>query len=151
MRRLYLKDCAAGDVVEDVYVLTGKQFSATSTGKYFIKGFISDRTAQVTARMWNATRDIFTAMPDSGFIKVRGRIENYQNNLQFIIEQMWPAKDGTYEVLDLMPHTTRDIGEMCTKLREICQSIQNRHLGALIQAYLDDEQLMGNFCKSPAA
>jgi 3'-5' exoribonuclease len=151
MRRLYLRDCAPGDIVDDVYVVSGKQFAASSNGKYYIKAFVSDRTCQVTARMWNATRDIFTAMPDSGFIKVRGRIENYQNNLQFIIEQMWPAKDGTYEVLDLMPHTTRDIGEMCTKLREICQSIQNRHLGALIQAYLDDEQLMGNFCKSPAA
>src|SRR5512138_3415731 len=89
MRRLYLRDCAPGDVVEDVFVITGKQFSATNTGKYFIKAFVSDRTCQVTARMWNATRDIFNAIPDSGFVRVRGRIENYQNNLQFIIEQLW--------------------------------------------------------------
>jgi 3'-5' exoribonuclease len=31
------------------------------------------------------------------------------------------------------------------------QSIQNRHLNALIQAYLDDECLMKNFCRAPAA
>jgi 3'-5' exoribonuclease len=151
MRRLYLRDCAPGDIVDDVYVVSGKQFAASSNGKYYIKAFVSDRTCQITARMWNATRDIFSAIPDSGFIKIRGRIENYQNNLQFIIEQMWPAKDGTYEVNDLMPHTTRDINEMCVKLREICQSIQNRHLAALIQSYLDDKEMMNNFCKSPAA
>lgn len=151
MRRLYLRDCVSGDVVEDVYVLTGKQFSATSTGKFFIKAFISDRTSQITARMWNATRDIFNAMPDSGFLKVRGRVENYQNNLQFIIEQMWPAKEGTFEIADLVPHTTKNIDQMCKKLHEMIESINNRHIAAILQVYLDDDELMTAFCKAPAA
>ncbi len=151
MRRLYLCDCAAGDVVEDVYVVTGKQFSASSTGKFFIKAFVSDRSSQVTARMWNATRETFSAMPDSGFLKVRGRVENYQNNLQFIIEQMWPAKDGSFEIADLIPHTDKHIPTMCERLTEILGSIQNRHLSALIDAYLEDRKLMDDFCKAPAA
>ena len=148
---MYLRDCAPGDVIEDVYVVSGKQFSATQTNKHFIKAFVSDRTCQVTARMWNATRDVFNAMPESGFVRLRGRVENYQNNLQIIIEQMWAAKDGTFEVDDLMPHTVKDIDTMCQRVFEICQSVQNRHLSALLQTYLDDEELMNNLCKAPAA
>jgi 3'-5' exoribonuclease len=151
MRRLFLRDCAAGDVIEDVYVLTGKQIAATNTGKYFIKGMISDRSAQLNARMWNATRDIFNALPESGFARFRGRVENYQNNLQFIIEQIWPAKEGEFSIDDLIPHTTKNIDEMCRRLHEMLGSIQNRHLGALMQAYLDDDNLMNRFCKAPAA
>ncbi len=151
MRRLYLNNSAPGDIIDDVYVITGKQFSATSTGKYFIKAFVSDRTAQLTARMWNATRDIFNAIPESGFLKVRGRVENYQNNLQFIIEQMWPAREGTFEAAELIPTTTRDIPEMSRRLVEVLGSIQNRHLAALVHAYLDDAKLMENFSKAPAA
>jgi 3'-5' exoribonuclease len=151
MRRLYLKDCVAGDMVDDVYVVSNKQFSPTQTGKFFIKAFVSDRSAQVNARMWNATRDIFNAMPDSGFLKIRGRIENYQNNLQFIIEQMWPAKDGTFELDDLVPHTSKNVDEMCVRLHDMIGSIQNRHIGAILQTYLDDNELMGRFCKAPAA
>jgi 3'-5' exoribonuclease len=151
MRRLYLKDCVPGDVVEDVFVISGKQFSATATGKYFIKGFVSDRSCQITARMWNATRDIFNAMPESGFLKIRGRVENYQMNLQFIIEQMWPAKPGTFDIEDLVPHTEKNIDEMFAKLVEIIGSIQNRHLGAILQVYLDDQELMTQFRKAPAA
>src|ERR1700760_3955104 len=105
MRRIYLRDCQAGDLLEDVFIVSGKQLGTTQGGKHFIKGFVSDKTSQVTARMWNASRDIFNALPESGFVRVRGRVENYQNNLQFIIEQLWPAKDGTFEVDDLMPHT----------------------------------------------
>lgn len=151
MRRLFLRDCEPGDVVEDVFVLTGKQLSATTTGKFFIKAFVSDRTTQVTARMWNASREMFAALPESGFLRLRGRVENYQNNLQLIIEQFWPARDGTYDAADLMPHTTRDIDEMCQKIFELCGSIQNRYLSALVQAFLDDEELITNFCKAPAA
>ena len=126
MRRLYLRDCQPGDLIEDVFVVSGKQFAASANNKHYVKAFVSDRTTQVTARMWNATRDLFNAMPESGFVRLRARIENYQNNLQCIIEQFWPAKDGTFEIGDLLPQTTKDIGQMCAKLSEMLGSIQNR-------------------------
>ena len=150
-RRTFLKDCSSGDVIDDVYILTNKQLAATNTGKYFIKAFVSDRSCQMTARMWNATRELFNNLPDGGALRVRGRIENYQNNLQLIIETLAPVRDGTFDMGELIPHTDKDIPDMCRKLHELCGSIQNRHLAALVQAYLDDEQLMGNFCKAPAA
>jgi 3'-5' exoribonuclease len=151
MRRLFLRDCQPGDVIEDVFVLSGKQLSATTTNKHFIKAFVSDKSCQIVSRMWNATRDLFNALPESGFVRLRGRVENYQNNNQFIIEQIWPAKEGTFDLEDLLPHSSKDINQMCQKLFEICGSIQNRHLAALIQAYLDDEPLMNDFCRAPAA
>lgn len=151
MPRLFLCDCASGDIVEDVFVMTGKQLSAGSNGKYFIKCSISDRSNQINARMWNATRDVFNALPDSGFIRVRGRVENYQNNLQFIIEQCWPAKDGTFEIGDLIPKTDKDIDQMCRRIHEMLDSILNRHVSAIVQAYVDDRELMEKFCRAPAA
>lgn len=138
-------------MVEDVFVITAKQFAATSTGKYFIKAFVSDRTAQVTARMWNATREGFNNIPDGGFVYIRGRIENYQSNLQFIIEQVGPAKEGSFDLAELIPHTEKDIPAMAARLAEMLGSIQNRHLSALVHAYLDDAKLMEKFRKAPAA
>ena len=151
MRQKYLRDCQAGDIAEDVYVISGKQLAQGKDGKHYIKAFVSDRTAQVTARMWNATRDVFNALPDGGFLRIRGRVENYQNNLQLILEQVWPAKEGTFEIGDLIPQTSKNINEMCSRLQEMLGSIQNRHLAAIVQAYLDDENLMAGFCKAPAA
>lgn len=151
MGRTFLKDCCAGDLVDDVFIISGRQLSATQTGKFFIKASVADRSAQMNARMWNATRDIFNAIPEAGFIRIRGRIENYQNSPQLIIEQLWPAKPGTYDLADLVPTTCKDIDKMFTKLVELCQSIQNRHVNALVQAYLDDEKLMADLRRSPAA
>ena len=89
--------------------------------------------------MWNATRDTFNCLPESGFLRIRGRVENYQNNLQLIIEQIWPAKEGTFDIGDLIPMTTKDVKAMCSRIHEILGSIQNRHLSALMQVYLDDD------------
>jgi 3'-5' exoribonuclease len=151
MRRAYLRDCAPGDIVEDVYCVSGKQLAAASNGSHYIKAQVSDRSSQVNGRMWKATREIFNAMPESGFIRIRGRLENYQNNIQLIIEQFWPAKEGSFDIGDLLPHTDKDIPTMCGKLVEILGSIQNRHLSAIVQAYLDDEKLMDDLCRAPAA
>lgn len=151
MRRLFLCDCAPGDLVEDVFILSGKQLAPTQNGKHYIKTFVSDRSAQVTARMWNATKEIFAGMPDGGFARIRGRIENYQNNLQCIIEQVAPARDGTFELCDLLAQTSKNINTMWGRIVEILGSIQNRHLSALLQAYLDDEKLMEDFRRAPAA
>src|SRR5687767_7399458 len=112
MRRLFLSYAAPGDILEDAFVISSTQLSATRDNKYYIKAFLSDRTCQVPARMWNATKDIFAELPDAGFARIRGRVENYQNNLQIIIEQAWPAKDGTFDHADLLPHTTKDINQM---------------------------------------
>jgi len=151
MRRLFLKSCEPGDILDDVYVLSNKQLSATANGKHFIKGFISDRTAQLTARMWNATREIFNYLPDNGFVKIRARVENYQNNLQVIIESVGPAIEGSYDIADLLPTTEKDIPQMLAKVDELLGSVQNRHVAALLQAYMCDRELMGNFARAPAA
>ncbi len=151
MGRSFIGNCTAGDTIDDVYVINNKQLAATSTNKFFIKAFVSDRTGQLTARLWNATRELFNDLPEAGYVWIRGRVENYQNNLQLIIEQIGPAKEGTYDVADLMPHTTRDIDQMCQRIFELCGSIQNRHLAAIVQTYLDDEELMTSFCRAPAA
>jgi 3'-5' exoribonuclease len=151
MRRLFLRDCQPGDIVEDVFMISNKQLGATNQGKPYIKCVVGDRTGTANARWWNAGREIFQALPDSGFVRFRGRIENYQNNNQFIIEQSWAAKEGTFEIGDLMPQTSKDVPEMCRRLHELCGSIQNRHLAAVVQAYLDDDNLMTRFCKAPAA
>ncbi len=151
MRRLFLRDAASGDLVDDVYVVTNKQFAAASTGKFYIKAFVSDSSAQMVARMWNTTREIFNWLPESGFVKVRGRVENYQNNLQFIIESVGPAKPGTFDPGDLIPHTRQNIPEMFAQLLKTLSGIRNRHLSAIIQAYLDDAAMMENLRKAPAA
>lgn len=152
MPRTFLKDVQPGDYLEDVFVLTQKQLSTTQTGKPFIKCFIGDATKAVPARMWNATQSFFNALPDGGFLRVAGRVENYQDNIQFIIDRFWIIDDEREIVLEhLLPHTQKSIPDMFTRITELVTSVKNRELRAIVDAYLNDETLMTNFRRAPAA
>jgi len=154
MPRVYLRDRKPGDYVEDdVFVITGKQLSASKDGKPFIKCFVGDRSRQVPARMWNASQAAFNAMPDGGFLRVAGRVENYQDNLQLIIDRFWIIEDAATEVVldELLPHTRKSIPEMFERLRAVLGTVRNRHLRAIADAYLADDELMGRFRQAPAA
>lgn len=151
MPRLFLRDCQAGDVLDDVFVITNKQLAATKEGKPYVKAMVSDCTLTINARKWDAGREWFDRLPDNGLARLRCRVENYQNNLQIIIEQGWDPKPGSYQLCDLIAHTTKDIPTMFARLVEKLGSLRNRHLAALMQAYLNDEPLMENFRQAPAA
>ncbi len=152
MSRTFLNAIEAGSSIEDVFVITGKQLSTTSTGKPFIKCFVGDRTRQITARMWNASQAIFNAMPDGGFLRVAGRVENYQDNLQFIIDRFWIVDDPAEIVLEhLLPHTTKNIDEMFAKLIGILATIRHAPLKAIVDAFLTDEQIVADLRRAPAA
>ncbi len=153
MPRKFLSECQTGDLLEDVFLVHSKQLGTTNTGKFFIKCSIGDRTKQIPARMWNATQSIFNALPDSGFLRIAGRVENYQDNLQFIIERFWLVEDESTEVVlsDLMKETDKSIPQMMTRLREIMAGLRNSNLVALANEYLGDEELMKQFSIAPAA
>jgi 3'-5' exoribonuclease len=151
MRQRYLRDYKAGEFVEDIYVVSQKQLSTTSSNKQYIKLFVSDRSTQVTARIWNASQQTFDLLPDGGFVRLRARMENYQGNNQLIVDDFAPVALGDFDIADLIPHTTRDIPAMKKKLVEIGQTISNRPLKNLIQAYLDDRDLMDRLERAPAA
>jgi 3'-5' exoribonuclease len=50
-----------------------------------------------------------------------------------------------------MPHTDRDVDQMFQRLTEICATLKNHHLAAIVRAYLDDAELMDKFRRAPAA
>lgn len=151
MRRFFLKQAQPGDLLDDVYVITNKQIASTANGKYYIKAFLGDKSSQVTARMWNATRETFSSLPDSGFVHVRARVENYQNNLQVIIDQWSIPRENDFDIADLLPTTQQDVTKMFARIIELCGSIQNRHLAAVVDAFTEDVALMKDFRRSPAA
>lgn len=152
MPRTFLNAASPGEYLEEVFVVTNKQLSTTQTGKPFIKCMVGDRTRQIPARMWNATQGIFNAMPDGGFLRVAGKVESYQDNLQFIIDRFWIADEpGEIVLEDLLPCTKRDVKQMFDELVALVMSVKNRHLKALLNEYLHDEELMDQLRRSPAA
>lgn len=137
---------------DEVMLLARKELRTTAKGDLYIHAVFNDATGSINARMWNASKDIYDSMPDTGLIRIRGRVETYQGKLQLIIDGVQTIDpDEGYDVSDFLPRTEFDINEMWDRVKEILRTIENRDLLALVGEFVNDPVFVDGFRKSPAA
>ncbi len=152
MSRRFIAEIKAGERIEDeVFLIRSKDLRTTTTGGLYIHAVLIDKTGQLVARAWQASDEMFQSMPEGGFLRFKGRAENYKGNLQFIIDAMRPADPGSYDFADFLPTTKGDMEAMWKRLVEILCQIKHPQLTALVGEFVNDKELMGRFRKAPAA
>jgi 3'-5' exoribonuclease len=151
-QRIFIDKMVAGQFIEDqVFLIGSKDLRTTSNGSLYIHCVLCDKSGQMLARVWQASESMFTQMPEGGFMRFKGRVENYKGSLQFIIDAMRPVDPTTVEFSEFLPHTSRDIGQMFDRVKEILRTIKNPHVLNLVKQFIVDEERMRKFCKAPAA
>ena len=153
MARRCIAELTPGERIEDeVFLIASKDLRTTTAGSLYIHAVLADRSGQVLARVWQASEAMFTSMPTGGFMRIKGRTENYKGALQFIIEAMRPiADDEEVDLSDFLPHTDRDVDEMWARMVEILGGIKNEFVAELIGQFLADDELVRRFKTAPAA
>ena len=152
MARRNIADLCPGERIEDqVFRVQSKDLRTTSQGSLYIHAVLADATGQVPARMWQASEAVFTSMPEGGFLRVRGRTENYKGSLQLIIEGLRPVDPEAVDLSEFLPHTDQDVEKMWARTVAIVKKIKNPHLAALMNEFLADEEWVQAFKAAPAA
>lgn len=150
--RRFVNELRAGETLEDqVFLIGSKDLRTTSNGSLYIHCILCDKGGQLLSRIWQATESMYEQMPEGGFMRFRGRLENYKGSLQFIIDAMRPVDPKTIELSDFLPQTEYDIDEMFDRVKEILRGIRNRDLLNLVGEFIKDEPLMEKFRRAPAA
>ncbi len=147
-----ITELEAGQRLEDeIYLIIQKDLRTTTNGSLYIHAVLADRTGELVARMWNASRQIYDSMPESGLMYVTGRVESYKGKPQFIIDGVRKVDKGAANPADFLPVTRRDIDKMWTRTKEILREVKNPDLLALLGRFINDEQFVSAFKQAPAA
>ncbi|HOW71005.1 MAG TPA: HD domain-containing protein [Phycisphaerae bacterium] len=150
--RRFIDQMTPGEIVEDqVFLITAKDLRTTNNGSLYIHCVLTDRTGQLLGRVWQATEAMYEKMPEGGFVRFKGRVENYKGSLQFIVDAMQPTDPAGIDLSDFIPQTKEDIPAMFERVKAILRQIKDRNLLNLIKAFVTDEKLMEAFRKAPAA
>ncbi len=147
-----IADLKPGERLEDqVFRIAQKDLRTTSNGSLYIHAVVADRTGEMLARMWQATQEMYDSMPEGGFLRFRGRVENYKGNRQFIIDGMRAVEAETIDPLEFLPASERDPDEQWEQVVAILRTIENRDLLALIGKFINDSTFVSRFKLAPAA
>jgi 3'-5' exoribonuclease len=140
----------AGDSVDQLFMVQSKDLRRTASGSMYVACQLSDRTGAMDARWWQATEAAFGAMPGHGFARVKGRVQSHRGVLQLHIESLEAVAEGDAALADFWPTSARDPEEMWAELRSLLSSVENAHLRRLVDAFLDDADLVARFSRVPA-
>jgi 3'-5' exoribonuclease len=133
-----------GDRVQQVFLVQNSNFKQTRNSNFFIQAELRDRTGSVKAIRWEADRALFESFGADDFVRVTGRVEEFQQHPQIIIDKIEKVTDGEVDLEAFLPVSEFDIPTMEAELREFIAGVQNPHIRQLLDAFLaDDEASMG--------
>ncbi len=149
MAHKFINEIEPGQTIDDIYMVREPILRSTTKGDLYIAMYLSDRTGRINGRMWQATENIYKALPKPGFIHIQGRSELYQNNLQIIVNNISVIDAGSVDVDDFLARTDKDTGKMFEEVKKTVGRLKNPQLKALVEVFLADTELMEKFCKAP--
>lgn len=150
MQRQTVNSLADGHIVDEVYLLADKQLRANRNAETYLLAQLRDGTGQVSGLLWNVREDVAASVNSGDLVRVRGRAQLYQGNLQVILTGISPARDEPYDAAEFLPTSNADTAQLLERLNAILRAIGDRSIRALATAFLDDVDLMNRLRRCPA-
>lgn len=153
MKDFFAADAAQrqGQKVHACFAVLAKQWRDRKDGGTYLALTLGDRSGQIEARVWDKCETLSRRFEKDDVVDVTGAIDSYNGRYQLRVEDITKAKDGAYEVSDLLRSTDRDVDAMWKELRGVVASFTDADLKRLLFAFLDDPEIARRYQSAPAA
>lgn len=112
-----------GDQVEGFALLTKKELRQDKRGMDFLDLELRDASGGIAGKVWSASPALRGAFEVHRFVAFRGRVENFNDQLQLNVEQCREAGDEDrkygFDEARLIPSTPYDIDDLWRRLERI--------------------------------
>ena len=149
MAHKFINEISPGETVDDIYLVKEPILRSTSRGDLYIAMFLCDKTGQMNGRVWQASEEMFRAIPKPGFIHIQGKSEVYQNSLQIVVNNISVIDAKKVKIDDFLARTDKDVDKIFAEVKSIVGTVKNKQLKAVADEFLADEQLMKKFRNCP--
>ena len=155
MKDIYIGDLMGfdeGKLFDSFFLVLAKQQRTTKQNKAYLSLTLGDKTDQIEARVWELGDPRIAKVFERGeIVKVRGSVSRFDGRAQLKVDQLRVALVDEADKMDMLPATTRDVGELWAALEAVVASIANPDLKRLLAALLADAALAQSFREAPAA
>ena len=178
--KVYVRDLRDKQQIHTVFKVTKKARQTGRSGKAFLVVALGDRTGEVDARVFDNVDAIERSFIEGDLVLVKGNVITWQKRPQVVVEQLErldpepidptefqvpvrperreppavsapPAEaaraPGPAAATAAAPEGTRTVGH----IRELVERVHDRHVRALLLAFLDDEAIARGLPHSAAA
>ncbi|BBO89355.1 3'-5' exoribonuclease YhaM family protein [Desulfosarcina ovata] len=151
MPKPFVSELVAGSAVDAVFLLAERNMAHKKDGNPFLTVTLADRTGQVKGVVWDQVERIAAAVTEGDFVHVRAQVGEYRGGLQMVVKDMLRVPADQVDPADFLPTTSRDVGKMFDRLREMTGRMQNPHLKRLFEVFWADDEFVAAYTRAPAA
>lgn len=145
-----LSEISSGEPINHFLLLTKFEEKTTRAGKSYLDLELGDKSARLSAKMWDNIHQVKNYLEAGIVVKVSGTMDTFNDQFQIKVEKIRTVKsDDNVEVEDLMPKSSRDLAEMKKELNGFIEGINEKHLKQLIKLVLSGEHF-DKYIKVPA-
>ncbi|MCL2854841.1 MAG: HD domain-containing protein [Defluviitaleaceae bacterium] len=128
----YIENFQEGEQIVAHYLCKKRETLKTKSGKNYLSLILADRTGECVARVWTLNNDI-QSFEAGDFIKIEATVDVYNDQLQLNVRKIRKSGQGEFLPADYIPTVDGDIGEIYKSICGLIESVENKHLQALLQ------------------
>ncbi|MGA2754354.1 MAG: HD domain-containing protein [Terracidiphilus sp.] len=155
MKDIYIADLMGfdeGKLFDSFFLVLAKQQRTTKQNKPYLSLTLGDKTGPIEARVWELGDPRIARDFERGdIVKVRGSVSRFDDRAQLKVDQLRKALGSEADKMDMLPATSRDVGELWRMLEASIASVTNPDLNRLLRALLTDAPIAQAFREAPAA
>ncbi len=151
MPKLFISEIQASQDVVSMFVATDKQLRTAKNGTQYLSLKLSDKTGEISAKMWEGAPEAARGFRDGEIILVRGRSELYKEKIQLNVIEILPVPMGGYDPADFLPVCPYDRDGLFDQLEKLLANMSEGPLKRLCADFMADSALMERFKICPAA
>jgi 3'-5' exoribonuclease len=137
--RVLVREFQDGQAVDCVLLVREIEVRRRRAGGEYLKLLLGDRTGTVPAVMWEAGPEVAGQNSCGQPARVTGRYSVHARyGPQLVIDALQPARDGEYDPCRLFDGPAHDVGQLERDLRALVATIQDAHLGRLLDDLLGE-------------
>jgi 3'-5' exoribonuclease len=152
-RRVWVRELTDDQPVEGVFAVRERELRQRRNGGEWLRLVVCDRSGSIEAVVWETVQEAYEAAVPGAAIHLQGRFGIHpQYGPKITIESIRAASAGEFEAGDLADGPSVAVERLETELRELLETIQDRQLRELLNAFFaPDSAVWARFREAPAA
>ena len=142
-------ECEKAGVVEGFALIKSCDKKSAKNGTFYLDIKLGDKDSEMVAKLWDFKEDLHTLPEVNTVVKIRGTVQQYNGNDQFIIQRIRPAQDEEYDMADFVKSSDYSGSDMLDSLVRIVNGFEDDELKRLVLSMLRDNR--DNLLFFPAA
>lgn len=151
IKEIYLKDIQQGDKVVSSFLVNEKNMAFSLKGSPYLNVRLKDKTGELDGKVWENAVELDKLFRKGDIIFIEGRAANYKNAIQISITNIRKLSPDDVDTADYLPAVNADVDTMFNEMLGYIDSIKDKFLRTLLDAFFQDEATVSHFKRAPAA